>query len=80
MLAKLCDAPCDWDKFVEKVEFAINNTVCRSTGETPSKLLFGINQLGNVNDKIQLFLDDHSRYERDFDELRKAAAKTIVNS
>ncbi|KAK9754427.1 hypothetical protein QE152_g1213 [Popillia japonica] len=32
------------DKCLYKVEFDINNTICRSTGKTPSMLLFGINQ------------------------------------
>ncbi|KAK9753525.1 hypothetical protein QE152_g2038 [Popillia japonica] len=44
MLAKLAELKDKWDGCLYKVEFAINNTICRSTGKTPSMLLFGINQ------------------------------------
>ena len=42
MIAKLCESPNKWDCVLDKVEFAINNTVCRSTGNSPNQLLFGI--------------------------------------
>ena len=43
----------DWPNHLTKVEFAINNTVSRSTGFTPSMLLFGINQKGDFCDKLK---------------------------
>ncbi|KAL4147807.1 hypothetical protein QTP88_002156 [Uroleucon formosanum] len=43
MLAKISEPINDWDRMIYKVEFAINNTIHRSTGQTPSRL-FGIKQ------------------------------------
>ena len=54
MLAKLCETPERWDRVLQYVEFAINNTICRSTGETPSKLLFGVDQVGISPKKIEI--------------------------
>lgn len=53
MLSKLCDTPQKWDKVLHAVEFALNNSICRTTNQTPSRLLFGIDQVGTVDDKIQ---------------------------
>lgn len=50
MLATLSDSVNKWDRVLYKAEFAINNTIHRSTGQSPSMLLFGINQTGKVND------------------------------
>lgn len=44
MLAKLCESTDKWDDVMEETEHAMNNTICRSTGETPSRLLFGVDQ------------------------------------
>jgi len=48
MLAKLTDniAGKPWYKVLEVVEHAINNTINKSTGQTPSQLLFGVDQRG----------------------------------
>lgn len=40
-----------------KVEFAINNSVNRSTGESPAMLLFGVQQKGEIDDDVRLFLE-----------------------
>ena len=77
MLAKLSEHPDIWFKILDKVEFALNNSVCRSTTETPSRLLFGINQLGIVNDKIRLELDANSDVERDLSAFRDATSEKI---
>lgn len=50
MLAKLCSTPDKWDRVLERIEYSLNNTMCRSTGETPSRLLFGVEQIGAIND------------------------------
>jgi len=55
------------------MEFPINNTICRSTGNTPSKLLFGLAQLGVINDLVRLSLDQ-SIETRDLKEIREAAS------
>jgi len=54
MLAKLSESTSKWDRVLNVVEFAINNTIHRSTGQSPSVLLFGVNQVGIVNDEIRL--------------------------
>ena len=56
ILAKLSDFPNKWDQVINQVEFAINNTVFRSTGNTPSRLLFGLDQLGEIHDFLRLNL------------------------
>ena len=59
-LAKLCVCPKKWDRILAELEYSINNTICRSTHETPSSLLFGLNQLGKSNDKIGKFLEENN--------------------
>lgn len=46
MLAKMSDSSKKWDQVIDLVEFAINNTISRSIGNTLSQLLFGLDQLG----------------------------------
>lgn len=65
---------------MNQVERAINNTVCRSTGETPSKLLFGVEQFQTANDNLRIILDSISTEERDLASLRESASKRIVES
>lgn len=45
-----------WDEVVYKVEFAINNTYHRSTGQSPNLLLFGVNQVGEIKDEMRVVL------------------------
>lgn len=54
MLAKLSDPVSGkyWYKIIANVEFALNNTIHRSTGNTPSKLLFGVDQRGKIIDLV----------------------------
>ncbi|KOC58630.1 hypothetical protein WH47_01037 [Habropoda laboriosa] len=78
MLAKLCEVPEKWDRQLGQVEFALNNTVCRTTGETPSKLLFGIAQTGEINDNIRFLLEERSVSERELETIRKKAVDNIV--
>lgn len=42
MIAKLSETSSKWDRVLEQVEFSVNNTVCRTTGEIPARLLFGL--------------------------------------
>lgn len=44
MLSKLTEFKNKWCKQLSEVEFAINNSFCRSINTSPSKLLFGVNQ------------------------------------
>lgn len=80
ILAKLSDSPNKWDKVIGQAEFAINNTVCRSTGNTPSKLLFGLDQLGKVNDSLHLSLENQGENDRNLAGLREAASCKIIES
>jgi len=66
----------DWHKSLGEIEFAINNTVNRTTGKTPSELLYGVNQRGHVVDALKEFVleQDEGRI-RDLSEIRKGAAK-----
>lgn len=56
MLAKFCEETDQWDKHLSQVEYALNNTINKSIGTTPSKLLFGVNQRGEVNDSLRDYL------------------------
>jgi len=75
MLAKLSETPSKWDRVLSDVEYALNNTVCRTTGNTPSQLLFGINQKGKSNDLLREILD--SDVEHDLEEIRNNASMNI---
>lgn len=66
MLSKITIEKNDcWDKVLNDVEFCFNNTINRSTGETPAKLLFGRNQVGTVRDNLREILEslDHTSAE-----------------
>jgi len=60
MLGKLSEPlnQSDWYKLVNRVEFAINNSVQKSTGKTPSILLFGSNQRGPIVDELSEYLEE----------------------
>lgn len=70
-----------WYKILPKIEYALNNTICRSTGETPSKLLFGVEQR-NINiDKINDYLKQQTlTSDRDLLSMRVQAVKNIEKS
>lgn len=80
MLAKLVDEQniC-WDKTLCDVEFYFNNTINRATGETPSKLLFGRNQLGKIQDKIAEYFElEINSVNQDINDIRKAASDKML--
>ena len=60
MIAKLIDPDkgLHWDSVVEKVEFSFNNTLHRSIKQLPSKMLFGIEQKGEVIDQLREKLEE----------------------
>lgn len=62
ILAKLTnnDRKDYWYKILPKAEFSMNNTVSKSTGETPSRLLFGVLQRGKVSDAVANYLQDQN--------------------
>ncbi|XP_066581894.1 uncharacterized protein [Prorops nasuta] len=77
MLAKICETSKKWDEALPLVEFGINNTVYRSTGETPRRLLFGVAQLGRIKDKVRIFLVNQNMEQRDLPAIRKTAANNL---
>lgn len=76
LLAKGTHTTKTWDEVLGKAEFCINNTVNRATGETPSRLLFGINQV-QLADELSLLLSEQTEFERDLTQIRAKAAKKV---
>ena len=77
MLAKLMDTPEKWDRVLFEVEFVINNTMSRSTGKSPSELLFGVSQRDEINDQIRLKLEAIQYNKRDLVKMRDEASENI---
>lgn len=67
----------DWHKSLDEIEFAMNNTVSRTTGKTPSELLYGVRQRGHIIDVLKEFILEQNEEKRDLIEIReKATEKT----
>ena len=60
MLAKISDSSTGklWYKTLAEAEFAPNNTVHSTTGASPSKMLFGVNQRGKQIEHITKSLEN----------------------
>ncbi|XP_026471506.1 uncharacterized protein LOC113375774 [Ctenocephalides felis] len=69
MLAKYIEDLSGWDAVLYKVEYVLNNAVCKSTGETPNILLFGVTQWREVRDEVRDYLLQNESYDKD--EIRK---------
>ena len=68
-----------WYKVLPQIEYCINNTVVQATGNTPSRLLFGIDQRGQVDDQINEYLQEQVQNKsRDLEAMRHKAANKIV--
>jgi hypothetical protein len=81
MLAKLTELTNKCDRALQKVEFAINNTVYGSTGQSPSMLLFGVHQVSEINDEIRRILENYvTDNPRELEILRAKAAERIIRS
>lgn len=80
MCSKLSDDVQKWDEVLSKIEYSINNTINRSTGFSPSMLLFGINQRGHIYDNVRDFLESQDDGERDLSLVRAEAAENICKS
>ncbi|KYB26210.1 hypothetical protein TcasGA2_TC033891 [Tribolium castaneum] len=65
-----------WDKKLVDVEYAINNSVNRVTGETPARLLFGIEQVRNDDDLREL-IKEIQEQDRNLEEMRTKAVVGI---
>lgn len=81
MVGKLSDIEVgkNWTKTLSEIEFAFNNSIHKTTGETPSILLFSVPQRGKIHDPVAEFLSsDINCEERCLKEIRdKACQKTI---
>lgn len=84
MLAKVSDNENGkyWYKMLGEVEYALNNTIHKTTAETPSKLLFGVNQRGTIVDAIAEYLERNNITSKncELEQLRTKAKKNIVKS
>jgi len=76
-IGKLYDGK-DWHKALSEIEFTVNNTKNKATGETPSKLLFGIEQRGQIVDALREYVLEHIDSELENPKkIRAEAAKRI---
>jgi hypothetical protein len=84
MLGKLTEPlqHSDWTIQLKHVEYAINNTIQKSVGTSPSQLLFGVNQKGPSVDYLTEFLDDQEiiTTDRDLESIRSSASANIEKS
>lgn len=74
--------PGGWTKHLNKIEFALNNTQCKSTGFSPSVLLFGVAQKGEINDNIRHHLEQHvfTEEQRDLENMRQKASENNLRN
>lgn len=82
MLGKLSEPMnhADWSSKLLLVEHAINNSVHSTTKQTPSKLLFGIEQRGEIIDKLTEYLDARVESNVELKQRRAAALEAIESS
>ncbi|KAL0117611.1 hypothetical protein PUN28_008779 [Cardiocondyla obscurior] len=83
MIGKLInnDEKLYWYKIIWDIEFALNNTIHKTTRETPSKLLFGVEQKGKIIDAIREYLNlNLADNDRDLQLMRARAADRIMRS
>lgn len=81
MLGKMTEpvSRSDWTTLLERVEYALNNTVHESTKQTASRLLFGVDQKGPEVDELSEYLDGrlNTISRIDLEEIRNKAAEDI---
>lgn len=53
----------DWSQKWTEIEYAMNNSTHATTGQTPSKLMFGVNQRGKVIDGLTEYLAEKNATE-----------------
>lgn len=83
MLAKLVNSEegKPWYRVRVQVEHAMNNTIHRSTGKTPSELLFGVDQRDLVNDQLRdLVCDEAKPIVPSLPNIRHEAAQRIAKN
>lgn len=83
ILAKVTDPVnrADWKQKLSEVEFAMNNTVHCATKQTPTKMLFGVEQRGKIVHELTEYLNEkYSVKEESLQEIRKRAVENIQKS
>ena len=72
----------NWYKNLYKIEFALNNTKNRSSGFSPSLLLFGVEQKGEFCDKVLEYIQDkvQTNNDRNLYEIREKASDNLIRN
>ncbi|XP_076660892.1 uncharacterized protein LOC143364412 [Halictus rubicundus] len=70
-----------WYEVLEDIEYALNNTISKSVSETPSKLLFGVDQRGKTPDNLKGYIHEWtSRKPVDLNACRRNAAENNIRA
>lgn len=84
MLSKMSEPinHANWCSKLSEVEYAINNSIHVSTGDTPSQLLFGVSQRGIIVDELKEYLDNKNVSSNNYNvmERRLGALERIQRS
>lgn len=80
ILAKVTKSTKTWDDAICNVEYALNNSVNRATGKTPSELLFGVEQLGKHTEDLRKLLLMNDNNQIDLTRVRKEANDRIKSN
>lgn len=75
MLSKLDHLKNKWDRYLPEVEFGINNSFCRSIGNSISVLLFGINQR-DKNEDVKTSIEFNNQKDINLTEIRATVQDT----
>lgn len=70
----------DWDQALNRVEFCINNTINRSIGNTPARLLFGQDQRVHIEDNLREVLLELNEESHELETIRERATQNIIKS
>ncbi|XP_036342307.1 uncharacterized protein LOC118751595 [Rhagoletis pomonella] len=81
MLGKLTEPinHADWSSKLFQVEYVINNSIHSTTGSSPIKLLFGVEQRGEIIDEFTEYIEDkvNQNIPRDLEKIRLSASEAI---
>ena len=82
MLAKLSEPinHSDWSQKLLEAEYALNNSLHKTTQQIPSELLFGVRQRGPIVNELTEYLEDKTSYDRNLVEQRAKASDAIQHS
>lgn len=80
-LAKVSEDPSEWKNNLGIVQYVINNTLHKSIGATPSKVLLGYEQHYKEDNKLRVLIDKLRKFDQNFENERMEArgSAQIVN-